>query len=92
LEILNSLRANITDARKFASALGRINAFVYFAASAYVAQSVGNPRWHFHKNTESALTVYGGAATRTTSGISTKPLMHSTLAGLDVFPCLEEAG
>ncbi|MGA8088988.1 MAG: UDP-glucose 4-epimerase GalE [Terracidiphilus sp.] len=49
------IEGDIADQEKLKSALQRIEAVMHFAASAYVGESVVNPRKYFRNNVESAL-------------------------------------
>jgi UDP-glucose-4-epimerase GalE len=49
------IEGDIADGEKLASVLDRVEAVMHFAASAYVGESVVNPRKYFHNNVESAL-------------------------------------
>jgi UDP-glucose-4-epimerase GalE len=49
------IEGDIADRRKFGTALKRTDAVLHFAASAYVGESVVNPRKYFKNNVESAL-------------------------------------
>jgi len=49
------IEADIADETRLANALDRIEAVMHFAASAYVGESVTNPRKYFRNNVESAL-------------------------------------
>jgi UDP-glucose-4-epimerase GalE len=49
------IEGDIADEIKLASALSRVEAVMHFAASAYVGESVLNPRKYFRNNVESAL-------------------------------------
>ena len=49
------IQGNIADRKKLRSCLLRADAVMHFAASAYVGESVINPRKYFHNNVESAL-------------------------------------
>ena len=49
------IEGDIGDRDKFRTALARVDAVFHFAASAYVGESVANPRKYFHNNVESAL-------------------------------------
>ena len=49
------IEADIADRPKTLAALKRVDAVIHFAASAYVGESVGNPRKYFRNNVESAL-------------------------------------
>ena len=50
-----SIEGDIADGSKLAPLLARVDAVMHFAASAYVGESVHNPRKYFHNNIESAL-------------------------------------
>ena len=49
------IEGDIADEEKLAPALDRVDAVMHFAASAYVGESMSNPRKYFHNNVESAL-------------------------------------
>jgi UDP-glucose-4-epimerase GalE len=49
------IEGDIADGDKLAPILDRVDAVMHFAASAYVGESVVNPRKYFHNNVESAL-------------------------------------
>src|SRR5580698_8661937 len=49
------IEGDIDDGEKLAPVLDRVEAVMHFAASAYVGESVENPRKYFHNNIESAL-------------------------------------
>lgn len=49
------IEGDVADVAKLAPALGRVDAVMHFAASAYVGESVVNPRKYFRNNVESAL-------------------------------------
>ena len=49
------IEGNIADRSKILPALKRVDAIIHFAASAYVGESVANPRKYFRNNVESAL-------------------------------------
>lgn len=49
------IEGDIADRSKLLPALRRVDAIVHFAASAYVGESVRNPRKYFRNNVESAL-------------------------------------
>jgi len=49
------IEGDIDDGDKLALVLDRVEAVMHFAASAYVGESVVNPRKYFHNNVESAL-------------------------------------
>jgi UDP-glucose-4-epimerase GalE len=49
------IEGDIADGDKLAPLLDRVDAVMHFAASAYVGESVANPRKYFHNNIESAL-------------------------------------
>src|ERR1700735_2205791 len=49
------IEGDIADSGKLAAVLDRVDAVMHFAASAYVGESVVNPRKYFHNNIESAL-------------------------------------
>lgn len=49
------IEADIADGVSLAKALDGVDAVMHFAASAYVGESVTNPRKYFHNNVESAL-------------------------------------
>jgi UDP-glucose-4-epimerase GalE len=49
------IEGDIADVEKLAPALDRVDAVMHFAASAYVSESMSNPRKYFHNNVESAL-------------------------------------
>jgi UDP-glucose-4-epimerase GalE len=49
------IEADIADEIALAGALEGIDAVMHFAASAYVGESVANPRKYFHNNVEAAL-------------------------------------
>lgn len=49
------IEGDIADKEKLAPALDRVEAVMHFAASAYVGESVTNPRKYFENNVESAL-------------------------------------
>jgi UDP-arabinose 4-epimerase len=49
------IRGDIADCSKILPALERVDAVFHFAASAYVGESVTNPRKYFRNNVESAL-------------------------------------
>ena len=49
------IEGDIADGDKLAPLLERVDAVMHFAASAYVGESVVNPRKYFHNNIESAL-------------------------------------
>jgi UDP-glucose-4-epimerase GalE len=49
------IEGDIADGEKLAPVLDRVEAVMHFAASAYVGESVVNPRKYFHNNVESAL-------------------------------------
>ena len=51
------IEADIADRSKIFPVLKRVDAVVHFAASAYVGESVRNPRKYFRNNVESALTL-----------------------------------
>ncbi len=49
------IEGDIADRSKILPALKRVDAIIHFAASAYVGESVANPRKYFRNNVESAL-------------------------------------
>jgi len=49
------IEGDIADRSKVLPALKRVDAVIHFAASAYVGESVANPRKYFRNNVESAL-------------------------------------
>ncbi len=49
------IEGDIADRSKILLALKRVDAIIHFAASAYVGESVTNPRKYFRNNVESAL-------------------------------------
>ena len=49
------IEGDIADRSKILPALNRVDAIIHFAASAYVGESVANPRKYFRNNVESAL-------------------------------------
>jgi UDP-glucose-4-epimerase GalE len=49
------IEGDIADGERLAPVLDRVDAVMHFAASAYVGESVRNPRKYFHNNVESAL-------------------------------------
>jgi UDP-glucose-4-epimerase GalE len=49
------IEGDIADEEKLAAVLPRVEAVMHFAASAYVGESVANPRKYFRNNVESAL-------------------------------------
>ena len=49
------IEADIADETRMAEALDGVDAVMHFAASAYVGESVANPRKYFRNNVESAL-------------------------------------
>ncbi len=49
------VQGDIADRSKILPALKRVDAVIHFAASAYVGESVANPRKYFRNNVESAL-------------------------------------
>ncbi len=49
------IEGDIADRSKILPALKRVEAVIHFAASAYVGESVANPRKYFRNNVESAL-------------------------------------
>ena len=49
------IEGDIADRSKMLPALKRVDAIIHFAASAYVGESVTNPRKYFRNNVESAL-------------------------------------
>lgn len=49
------IEADIADEARLAKALARVEAVMHFAASAYVGESVANPRKYFRNNVEVAL-------------------------------------
>jgi UDP-glucose-4-epimerase GalE len=49
------IEGDIADIKKLAPILDRVEAVMHFAASAYVGESVANPRKYFRNNVESAL-------------------------------------
>jgi UDP-glucose-4-epimerase GalE len=49
------IEGEIADGEKLAPILDRVDAVMHFAASAYVGESVANPRKYFQNNVESAL-------------------------------------
>jgi UDP-glucose-4-epimerase GalE len=49
------IEGDIADRSKILPALERVDAIIHFAASAYVGESVTNPRKYFRNNVESAL-------------------------------------
>ena len=49
------IEGDIADGARLAPILDRVEAVMHFAASAYVGESVANPRKYFHNNVESAL-------------------------------------
>src|ERR1700677_884855 len=49
------IQGSIADRDKLQSCLQRADAIMHFAASAYVGESVSNPRKYFRNNVESAL-------------------------------------
>jgi UDP-glucose-4-epimerase GalE len=51
------IEGDIADGGKLAPLLERVDAVMHFAASAYVGESVQNPRKYFHNNIESALSL-----------------------------------
>jgi UDP-glucose-4-epimerase GalE len=51
------IEADIADQSAVATALKGVDAVMHFAASAYVAESVANPRKYFRNNVEGALTL-----------------------------------
>ena len=81
------IEADIADAARLTRALEGIDAVTHFAASAYVGESVANPRKYFRNNVEAALklldAVLAGKArlfilssTCATHRISTNPTHH----------------
>ncbi|MGA3033870.1 MAG: UDP-glucose 4-epimerase GalE [Terracidiphilus sp.] len=54
------IEADIADQPRLAAALDGIDAVMHFAASAYVGESVVNPRKYFRNNVESALKLLDG--------------------------------
>lgn len=54
------IEADIADQPRLAAALDGIDAVMHFAASAYVGESVTNPRKYFRNNVESALKLLDG--------------------------------
>ena len=55
------IEGDIDDSEKLAPVLDRVEAVMHFAASAYVGESVANPRKYFHNNIESALKLMDAA-------------------------------
>jgi UDP-glucose-4-epimerase GalE len=51
------VEGDISDCAKLAPLLSRVDAVMHFAASAYVGESVENPRKYFHNNVESGLSL-----------------------------------
>jgi UDP-glucose-4-epimerase GalE len=51
------IRADAADTESLATALRGVDAVLYFAAHAYVGESVENPRKYFRNNVEAALTL-----------------------------------
>lgn len=51
------IEGDIADGERLASALYGVDAVMHFAASAYVGESVANPRKYFRNNVESALSL-----------------------------------
>ena len=49
------VEGDISDQNQLKAILPRVSAVLHFAASAYVGESVANPRKYFHNNVESAL-------------------------------------
>ena len=49
------VEGDISDQNQLKALLPRVSAVLHFAASAYVGESVANPRKYFHNNVESAL-------------------------------------
>jgi UDP-glucose-4-epimerase GalE len=49
------IEGDIADKEKLGAILPHVDAVMHFAASAYVGESVANPRKYFHNNVESAL-------------------------------------
>lgn len=49
------IQADVLDTRALSAALERVGAVMYFAAHAYVGESVENPRKYFRNNVEAAL-------------------------------------
>lgn len=49
------IEGDISDREKLAPVLSRVDAVLHFAASAYVGESVNNPRKYFRNNVESAI-------------------------------------
>ena len=49
------IQGDVADTEKLAPILDRVQAVMHFAASAYVGESVANPRKYFKNNVESAL-------------------------------------
>ena len=49
------VEGDIADGNKLAPILNQVDAVLHFAASAYVGESVTNPRKYFHNNVESAI-------------------------------------
>jgi UDP-glucose-4-epimerase GalE len=55
------VKGDLGDAERVRPVLKRVDAIMFFAAYAYVGESVTNPRKYFHNNVESALTLLNTA-------------------------------
>ena len=56
------IEGDIADRAKVLPALQRADAVIHFAASAYVGESVANPRKYFRNNVELTFSLYGQCA------------------------------
>src|ERR1700758_5583081 len=55
------IKGDILDAKALNRALSRVDAVMYFAAHAYVGESVTNPKKYFHNNVEGGLALLNAA-------------------------------
>jgi len=55
------VRGDVLDAHALAPVLARADAIMYFAAHAYVGESVTNPKKYFHNNVEGGLSLLNAA-------------------------------
>jgi len=55
------VKGDVLDAKTLAGVLSKVDAIMHFAASAYVGESVKNPRKYFHNNVEGGLSLLNTA-------------------------------
>jgi UDP-glucose-4-epimerase GalE len=55
------IKGDVLDSRALADALSRVHAIMYFAAFAYVGESVANPKKYFRNNVEGGLSLLNAA-------------------------------